>query len=68
MKYEPHAYQKYCIQRAITDNALALWLEPGLGKTSITATALNDLKYNRFLVGKTLVIAPKKAPESRPLN
>lgn len=64
MKYEPHAYQKYCIQRAITDNALALWLEPGLGKTSITATALNDLKYNRFLVGKTLVIAPKKVAES----
>lgn len=64
MKYEPHAYQRYCIQRAITDNALALWLDPGLGKTSITASALNDLKYNRFLVGKTLVVAPKKVAES----
>lgn len=35
----------------------------GLGKTSITLTAINDLKYNRFLVSKVLVIAPKKVAE-----
>ena len=33
------------------------------GKTSITLTAINDLKYNRFLVQKALVIAPKKVAE-----
>ncbi len=63
-KYEPHTYQRYCIERGITDSALALWLDPGLGKTSITETILNDLKYNRFLMGKTLVIAPKKVAQS----
>ena len=33
------------------------------GKTSITLTAINDLKYNRFQVNKVLVIAPKKVAE-----
>lgn len=35
----------------------------GLGKTVITLTAINDLKYNRFQVNKVLVIAPKKVAE-----
>ena len=35
----------------------------GYGKTSITLTAINDLKYNRFLINKVLVIAPKKVAE-----
>ena len=35
-----------------------------LGKTVIALTAINDLKYNRFLVNKVLVIAPKKVAES----
>jgi SNF2 family DNA or RNA helicase len=36
----------------------------GLGKTVITLTAVNDLKYNRFAVNKILVIAPKKVAEA----
>jgi SNF2 family DNA or RNA helicase len=32
----------------------------GLGKTVITLTAINDLKFNRFCISKCLVIAPKK--------
>ncbi len=35
----------------------------GLGKTVITLTAINDLKYNRFAVNKVLVIAPKKVAQ-----
>lgn len=64
MKFTPHAYQTYCIKRAITDEALGLFLDMGLGKTVITLTAINDLKYNRFQVSKVLVIAPKKVAES----
>lgn len=30
----------------------------------ITLTAINDLRYNRFQVQKTLVIAPKKVAEA----
>ncbi len=64
MKFVPHAYQKYCIHRLLTDDALGLFLDMGLGKTVITLTAVNDLKYNRFLISKVLVIAPKKVAES----
>ena len=63
MKYIPHAYQMYCINRLLTDEALGLFLDMGLGKTVITLTAVNDLKYNRFAVSKVLVIAPKKVAE-----
>ncbi len=64
MRYVPHAYQRYCINRLLTDEALGLFLDMGLGKTVITLTAINDLKYNRFAVGKVLVIAPKKVAEA----
>ncbi|WP_279041728.1 DEAD/DEAH box helicase [Brevibacillus borstelensis] len=63
-KYVPHAYQRYCINRLLADEALGLFLDMGLGKTVITLTAVNDLKYNRFAVGKVLVIAPKKVAEA----
>ncbi len=33
-------------------------------KTVITLTAVNDLKYNRFAITKTLIIAPKKVAEA----
>ena len=64
MKYKPHDYQSYCIQRIINDNAVGLFLDMGLGKTVITLTAINDLKYNRFKIQKCLVIAPKKVAEA----
>lgn len=63
MKFIPHSYQTYCINRMISDNILALFLDMGLGKTVITLTAINDLRYNRFKIQKALVIAPKKVAE-----
>ena len=35
-----------------------------MGKTIITLTAINELKYGRFEVRKALVIAPKKVAEA----
>lgn len=64
MKYKPHNYQSYCIQRIINDSAVGLFLDMGLGKTVITLTAVNDLKYNRFEIQRCLVIAPKKVAEA----
>ncbi|MHB1681607.1 MAG: DEAD/DEAH box helicase [Bacilli bacterium] len=61
--FSPWAYQRYCINRVLSDKSLLLFLDMGLGKTVITLTAINDLKYNRFEVGKVLVIAPKKVAE-----
>ena len=63
MRFVPHNYQKYCIVRIIQDEVLALFLDMGLGKTAITLTAVNDLIFNRFVVNRCLVIAPKKVAE-----
>lgn len=60
----PHPYQEYCIQRIIQDRAIGLFIEMGLGKTVITLTAINDLKYNRFQINRTLIIAPKRVAEA----
>lgn len=64
MLFRPHNYQSYCIQRIINDNSVGLFLDMGLGKTVITLTAINDLKFNRFQVQRCLVIAPKKVAEA----
>jgi SNF2 family DNA or RNA helicase len=64
MIFVPHGYQAYCIKQIINHNALGLFLDMGLGKTVITLTDVNDLKYNRFAVNKVLVIAPKKVAEA----
>lgn len=63
MRFVPHDYQRYCIDRLIAEPVLGLFLDMGLGKTVITLTAVNDLRYNRFAVRKVLVIAPKKVAE-----
>lgn len=63
MKFTPHDYQRYCITRLINECVLGLFLDMGLGKTVITLTAINDLRYNRFAVSRVLVIAPKKVAE-----
>ena len=64
MEFIPHNYQKYCIDRAISDKSLGLLLDMGLGKTIITLTAINELIYSRLDVDRVLVIAPKKVAES----
>lgn len=58
MKYEPHDYQKYAIDFIEENPVSAIFLDMGLGKTSITLTALNDLLFDRFEIRKVLVIAP----------
>ncbi len=63
-EYKPHHYQAYCIQRILTDSAVGLFLRPGLGKTSITLTAVNVLRYYYWQIAKVLVIAPKKVAEA----
>lgn len=58
MRYEPHDYQQYAIEYIRTHPVAAVLLDMGLGKTSITLTALNDLLFDYFDVHKILVIAP----------
>lgn len=64
MKFEPHSYQRYAIERIVTGPSVGLFLDMGLGKTVITLTAVNDLRYNRWAVSRCLVVAPKKVAEA----
>lgn len=58
MKFIPHDYQQYAIDFIKNNEVAAVLLDMGLGKTSITLTAVNDLIFDSFEVSKVLVIAP----------
>lgn len=58
MKYSPHNYQAYAIEYIETHPIAAVFLDMGLGKTSITLTAISNLLFDSFEVHKVLVIAP----------
>ena len=58
MKYESHEYQRYAINYIETHPIATVFLDMGLGKTSITLTAINDLLFDNFEVHRVLVIAP----------
>lgn len=64
MKFVPHSYQQFCIDRLLELPAAGLFLDMGLGKTVTTLTAIKELKYYRFAVCRVLVIAPKKVAEA----
>lgn len=58
MKYEPHNYQIYAINYIETHPISAVLLDTGLGKTSITLTAILNLLFDSFVAHRVLVIAP----------
>lgn len=58
MKYVPHNYQTYATNFIMNKTISAILLDMGLGKTSITLTAICDLLFESFEVHKVLVIAP----------
>lgn len=58
MIYNAHDYQHYAAEFIKTHPQSAILLDMGLGKTSITLTALADLLFDSFEIRKVLVIAP----------
>ena len=58
MRYSPHDYQKYAAKYIESHPIAAVLLDMGLGKTSITLTAVNDLMFDSFEVHKILILAP----------
>lgn len=58
MKYNPHKYQRYCIEFIKNNPIAAILLDMGMGKSSITLTAIMELMYDSFEVSKVLIIAP----------
>ena len=58
MKYNPHKYQRYCIDFIKQNPIAAILLDMGMGKSSICLTAIMELMYDSFEVSKVLIIAP----------
>jgi len=58
LKFTPHTYQKFAIQKMIYQPIVGLFLEMGLGKTVCALTAASELLHNYYEVSKVLVIAP----------
>lgn len=61
--WSPHAYQKRAAKFLIEHACGALFLDPGLGKSSITLAAIKILMKKKVL-RKTLVIAPLRVCHS----
>lgn len=66
MRYVPHIYQEHAIQHIIDNPACGLFLGMGLGKTSSTLAAIDQLMYDYGTVkpGRVLVIAPLKVSQT----
>lgn len=62
--FTPHDYQRYCINRIIDTPYIGLFLSMGLGKTVITLSAIEELRYKRWATSRVLVVAPKKVAEA----
>lgn len=59
-----HEYQNYCVDFLKSHAGSMLILEMGLGKSAISLTAIADLMFDSFDVGKTLVIAPLRVAKT----
>ena len=57
MYWEPHEYQKKAVKFLVEHGSGQLWLDPGLGKTSITLETFKILK-SAGIIKKALIVAP----------
>ena len=58
MKYTPRRHQKIAYDFCMSRERAGLFIGMGLGKTVVSLTVFNDLKWDRFTVRKALVVAP----------
>lgn len=59
-----HSYQDYCVDKILELPSVGIFLDPGMGKTAITLSAILELRYHRWSVGRVLIVAPKKVAEA----
>ena len=64
MKYQPHEYQRYAVEYIKSHPIAAVFLSMGLGKTSITLTAISDLLFEEFAIRKVLIVAPLRVAKT----
>lgn len=63
MIYKPHNYQSYAIQHILDNDKAGIFMEMGLGKTSVTLTAVEWL-LGTLAIDKPLIVAPKRVTSS----
>lgn len=62
-KWNPHGYMRKAVQFLLSHACAGLFLDPGLGKTSITLAALL-LLFRKKLISKVLIVAPLRVAGS----
>ena len=69
MRFIPHSYQQYAIDRILEQPKTALYLDMGLGKTVCSLTAVEQLLHDRFpfnrFLGAEYQNIMRKAPFDR---
>ena len=63
MHFLPRPYQQLAIDRMLGCSYQLIALQMGAGKTVSALSVIEELMYNRFEVGRTLVVAPKRVAE-----
>jgi len=58
VKYEAREYQTFATEFILSHPATGIFLDMGLGKSVITLTAVAELLFDRFEIGRVLIIAP----------
>lgn len=53
-----HGYQRFCVDFIENHPCCGIFLDMGLGKTSVALTAISHLLYDSFEVSRVLIIAP----------
>lgn len=64
MEYKPYEYQVFTKQFILDNPEAGVFLDMGMGKTSTTLTAVNELMYDYFSIRKVLVIAPLESAKN----
>jgi len=59
IKWDPHQYQRRAMEMMLSQGAVGLFLDPGLGKTSICLGALTVLRKHGYFK-KALIVAPMR--------
>lgn len=60
MKWKPRSYQLRAIQHVLRNRGSALFLDPGLGKTSIVLACVRLLRIKGELRKPALIVAPRR--------
>lgn len=63
MRFSSRPYQAMAVQRMLDNPVQLLALPMGAGKSVISLTAVQELMFDRFEIGKVLVVAPLRVAE-----